>query len=146
LKGIRWLILKRPEKLDDDKGELERLERALQLNEPLAIAYYMGDELRLLWCQGTASFTTLADVYFYDPPGCNFALPSPLACDSSPLYAPFKIRSRSRSRYERPLMLSTWHLWSNLSSSAVVMISSPARTSSQSLTALLVVIMILPRW
>jgi transposase len=51
LKGIRWLILKNPEKLDDDKGELERLERALQLNEPLATAYYMGDELRLLWFQ-----------------------------------------------------------------------------------------------
>jgi len=51
LKGIRWLILKNPENLDDDKGELERLERALRLNKPLATAYYMGDELRLLWFQ-----------------------------------------------------------------------------------------------
>lgn len=51
LKGTRWLILKNPENLDEDKGELERLERALRLNKPLATAYYMREELRLLWFQ-----------------------------------------------------------------------------------------------
>jgi transposase len=51
LKGIRWLLLKNPENLDDEKGERERLHEALQLNTSLFIAYYMKEQLRLLWSQ-----------------------------------------------------------------------------------------------
>ena len=46
LKGIRWLLLKNPENLDTDKDEAQRLQDALQLNKPLATAYYMKEELR----------------------------------------------------------------------------------------------------
>src|SRR5207247_9749483 len=41
LKGIRWLLLKNPANLDPLKKERQSLERALSLNEPLAIASYM---------------------------------------------------------------------------------------------------------
>lgn len=51
LKGIRWLLLKNAENLDPDKKERQRLERALRLNEPLAIAYYMKEDLRQIWLQ-----------------------------------------------------------------------------------------------
>jgi transposase len=48
LKGTRWLLLKNKDKLDLDpsKREKEHLEKALELNAPLAKAYYMKDELR----------------------------------------------------------------------------------------------------
>ena len=52
LKGIRWLLLKNPENLDPKKRERERLERALRLNEPLALAYYMKEDLRQIWMHG----------------------------------------------------------------------------------------------
>lgn len=51
LKGVRWLLLKNPENLDDTKDERRRLNEALELNRPLATAYYMKDELRQLWNQ-----------------------------------------------------------------------------------------------
>jgi transposase len=51
LKGTRWLLLKNPEHLDDDRGESARLEEALQLNQPLATAYYLKEELRQFWEQ-----------------------------------------------------------------------------------------------
>ena len=53
LKGIRWLLLKNPENLakTDKVDELARLQEALKLNEPLAIAYYLKEELRLFWKQ-----------------------------------------------------------------------------------------------
>ena len=53
LKGTRWLLLKNPENLDSDpkKRETERLQRALELNAPLAKAYYLKDELRQFWKQ-----------------------------------------------------------------------------------------------
>jgi transposase len=51
LKGIRWLLLKHPENLDPKKRERERLDKALKLNETLFVAYYMKDQLRLLWSQ-----------------------------------------------------------------------------------------------
>lgn len=51
LKGIRWLLLMNPENLDPKKNEQQRLERALKLNEPLAIAYYLKEDLRQLWSQ-----------------------------------------------------------------------------------------------
>ncbi len=49
LKGTRWLLLKRPEDLDEERGERERLEEALRLNQPLATAYYLKEDLRELW-------------------------------------------------------------------------------------------------
>lgn len=51
LKGLRWLLLKHPEDLDESKNERARLQEALDLNAPLAIAYYLKDDLRLLWEQ-----------------------------------------------------------------------------------------------
>ena len=49
LKGTRWLILKNPENLDEEKGERTRLEEALRINQPLATAYYMKEEFRHFW-------------------------------------------------------------------------------------------------
>jgi transposase len=51
LKGIRWLLLKRPENLDPGRKEPERLNEALRLNEPLAMAYYLKEELNEIWEQ-----------------------------------------------------------------------------------------------
>jgi transposase len=51
LKGVRWLLLKRPENLDPTRNEPKRLQEALRLNEPLAIAYYLKEELNELWEQ-----------------------------------------------------------------------------------------------
>jgi transposase len=51
LKGVRWLLLKRSEHLDPSRREPERLREALRLNEPLAIAYQLKDELNELWEQ-----------------------------------------------------------------------------------------------
>ncbi len=53
LKGIRWLLLKRSENLDDERNESERLNEALKLNESLATAYYLKEYLRLLWEEPT---------------------------------------------------------------------------------------------
>jgi len=51
LKGTRWLLLRNPENLDDAKGERRRLEEALKLNESLALAYYLKEDLRQFWEQ-----------------------------------------------------------------------------------------------
>ena len=51
LKGIRWLLLKRPEHLDPLRREPQRLREALRLNEPLAIAYHLKEELNAIWEQ-----------------------------------------------------------------------------------------------
>ena len=51
LKGTRWLLLKNPENLDDTRDEPKRLREALKLNEPLATAYYMKEDLRRIWEQ-----------------------------------------------------------------------------------------------
>jgi transposase len=53
LKGTRWLLLKNPDKLKDENGEGERLREALDLNAPLAAAYYLKEDLRQLWRQPT---------------------------------------------------------------------------------------------
>jgi len=52
VKGIRWLLLTRSSKLEK-KGEdaKERLNRALEVNVPLAKAYYLKEELALIWRQ-----------------------------------------------------------------------------------------------
>lgn len=51
LKGTRWLLLKNPENLNTARKESEHLKKALKLNEPLATAYYMKEELRQFWAQ-----------------------------------------------------------------------------------------------
>jgi transposase len=51
LKGTRWLLLKRPENLDPQRNEPSRLEEALRLNEPLATAYYLKEDLAEVWEQ-----------------------------------------------------------------------------------------------
>ncbi len=51
LKGVRWLLLKRPENLDPTRKEPNRLKEALRLNEPLAIAYQLKEELNEIWEQ-----------------------------------------------------------------------------------------------
>lgn len=53
LKGTRWLLLKNPENLDERHNERQRLEEALKLNKPLATAYYLKEDLRRIWNQGT---------------------------------------------------------------------------------------------
>ena len=52
LKGSRWILLKNPDNLDADKDEPDRLQQALQMNEPLAKAYYLKEDLRQIWSQG----------------------------------------------------------------------------------------------
>jgi transposase len=62
LKGVRWLLLKNPENLDEEKDEKQRLKDALTLNKPLATAYYLKDDLRRFWNQpGKAFATTFLD-------------------------------------------------------------------------------------
>ena len=51
LQGTRWLLLKNPENLDDERDERKRLEKALALNKPLATVYYMKEDLRQIWDQ-----------------------------------------------------------------------------------------------
>jgi len=58
LKGTRWLLLKNPENLDEKKDEKKRLEEALALNQTLATAYYMKEDLRQFWEQPGKRFAT----------------------------------------------------------------------------------------
>jgi transposase len=51
LKGTRWLLLKNPENLQEERNERKRLEKALALNKPLATVYYMKEDLRQIWDQ-----------------------------------------------------------------------------------------------
>lgn len=51
LKGTRWLLLKNPENLEAGRNEQTRLAEALRLNEPLATAYYLKEDLRQCWQQ-----------------------------------------------------------------------------------------------
>jgi len=53
VKGIRWLLLKNNKNLSNEKNERERLEQALQINKPLAQAYYLKEELGHLWSNST---------------------------------------------------------------------------------------------
>ena len=66
LKGTRWLLLKHPENLDLNRNEGARLAEALRLNQPLATAYYLKEELRQLWEQPhkTAARNFLTSWYF----------------------------------------------------------------------------------
>ena len=51
LKGLRWLLLKHNEDLDESKNERARLMEALGLNESLSIAYYLKEDLSQIWQQ-----------------------------------------------------------------------------------------------
>lgn len=51
LKGIRWLLLKHRDHLDDSKNERTRLMNGLALNQPLLTAYYLKADLSQLWQQ-----------------------------------------------------------------------------------------------
>ena len=51
LKRKRWLLLKNPENLDDELDERQRLQDALSLNQLLATAYYLKEDLRQFWDQ-----------------------------------------------------------------------------------------------
>ena len=57
LKGTRWLLLMNPENLKEDRNERERLELALSLNQPLATAYYLKEDLRQFWEQSSRTAT-----------------------------------------------------------------------------------------
>jgi transposase len=56
LKGSRWLLLKAAENLDPERDEESRLEEALKLNKPLAVAYYLKEDLRQFWDQAGKRF------------------------------------------------------------------------------------------
>ena len=58
LKGTRWLLLKDAENLDPEKDEKSRLKEALELNESLATAYYLKEDLRRFWEQPGKTFAT----------------------------------------------------------------------------------------
>jgi transposase len=58
LKGTRWLLLKSPENLDARRNEKQRLEEALALNQSLATAYYLKEDLRQFWEQPGKRFAT----------------------------------------------------------------------------------------
>lgn len=51
IRGTKWLLLKNKDNLDDQKEESKRLKEALSVNEPLAIAYYLKEDLKCLWAQ-----------------------------------------------------------------------------------------------
>lgn len=51
LKGTRWLLLKNPQNLNEENNERQRLQEALEINKPLATAYYLKEDLRQLWQQ-----------------------------------------------------------------------------------------------
>src|SRR5271154_3917566 len=51
IKGTRFLLLRNPENLQED--QIPKLDRALQLNEPLLLGWYLKEELRELWNQSS---------------------------------------------------------------------------------------------
>jgi len=57
IKGTRWLLLYRRDNLPKNKAR--ELEKALELNQPLATAYLLKEELALAWEQG--SWEAMAD-------------------------------------------------------------------------------------
>ena len=59
LKGVRWLLLKIAENLEPERNEKARLKEALRLNKPLALAYYMKEDLRRFWEQPGKRYATL---------------------------------------------------------------------------------------
>jgi len=75
LKGTRWLLLMRMENLDDRRREPQRLLRALKLNESLATAYYMKDDLNQFWEQpNKLAATWFLDSWIADAQNSGIAL------------------------------------------------------------------------
>ncbi|MFZ2956911.1 MAG: transposase [Candidatus Ozemobacteraceae bacterium] len=68
LKGTRWLLLKNPENLDDTRRERERLADALRINQPLATAYYLKEDLRQIWSQPSESHANRCLPRYNPPP------------------------------------------------------------------------------
>jgi len=54
IKGLRWVLLKNPENLDEEHREPQRLKEALRLNAPLAAGYYLKEDLRQVWISPTS--------------------------------------------------------------------------------------------
>ena len=50
IKGARWLLLKNSEDIKNE-GAKKQLQEALSINEPLAKAYYLKEEIMLVWAQ-----------------------------------------------------------------------------------------------
>ena len=66
-KGTRWLLLKRSENLDPQRDERRRLKEALHLNESLATAYYLKEDLQQIWQQpGKVSARIVLDLWIAD--------------------------------------------------------------------------------
>ena len=63
LKGVRWLLLKAAENLNQERDEKSRLKEALELNAPLATAYYLKEDLRQFWSQASK---TKAEAFLND--------------------------------------------------------------------------------
>lgn len=63
LKGMRWLLVKHPDNLNESKNERVRLQEALDLNRSLAVGYYLKEDLRQIWEQPskTIAATFLTD-------------------------------------------------------------------------------------
>ena len=67
LKGTRWRLLKRSADLDPKRSERQRLKEALQLNESLATAYYLKEDLAQVWQQpGKVSGRIVLDHWITD--------------------------------------------------------------------------------
>nr|VFK45004.1 MAG: Transposase [Candidatus Kentron sp. TC] len=56
LEGTRWLLMKTSFRLVLEKDEHTRLQEALQFNQPLATAYYMGVEMLKRFANTLAAF------------------------------------------------------------------------------------------
>ena len=56
---MRWLLLKAAEDLDENKDEKGRRKEALALNQSLAVAYYLKEDLRQFWEQPGKAFATV---------------------------------------------------------------------------------------
>ena len=50
IKGARWLLLKNSEDIKNENAK-KQLQKALSINEPLAKAYYLKEEIMLVWAQ-----------------------------------------------------------------------------------------------
>ena len=59
LRQLQILWLRNAENLDPEKDEKSRLKEALKLNEPLATAYYLKEDLRWFWGQPGKRFATM---------------------------------------------------------------------------------------
>lgn len=75
LKGTRWLLLKRIDHLDDERGEPARLLEALELNRSLAVAYYLKDDLNQFWEQpDKATAARFLEAWLRDAEGSGIRL------------------------------------------------------------------------